>query len=661
MEENLHVRFSENTSNNIGSGPNWLFDIDALTKTMNYQPVSNDFSCTQASNDAGTGKEPHREYILLPLWTADSPFSTTSKSSQDNEFQPSNDGPKRVDENLSKENGYNAKGQVNGVGTNISIDLPPDPNMPSLKDIGIFKDSDDDEDAFLAEADFYNLDSTFQVSPIPTTRIHKDHPLEHVIRDLHLALQTRRMSKNLEEHGLDKYVAKILKKYGFSEFKTTSTYMETQKPLLKDEDGEEVDCKKQTVVANSITEVEYVVASSCYGQFWTTTKSKTVNGEVQIHALVDGMKVIVIESSIKRDLQLADEDGFIQTFLDKQLDGLPNHKEKYDISFHTKKVFVHMKRIGKEFSGDGPRRQDTMGIPMLILGMRDYLKCPVIYCSQELTHLETKIDGLEKRVKKLEKKQGSRNHKLKILYKVGLTVKVISSFDDEALDKEDTSKQGRIIEIDADEDIALVSIHDDELQDEGIKDVGEEEVVEVVTTAKMLIDTVVDAAQVTTAIADIPVSATETIVTIAPTITAESTKTNVEEKGKGNAKLIKEPKMPKKRKHQISADKELAEKLQARMQDEIDEEVARERAQKEQEANDALINTWDNIQAKINVDSQLAHRLHEEEQLQFTDAEKAKLFMEFIEKRRKFFAAKRDTEKRNKPPTNAQQRNIMDE
>nr|GFA59522.1 hypothetical protein [Tanacetum cinerariifolium] len=43
---------------------------------------------------------------------------------------------------------------------------------------------------------------TGKVSPIPTTRIHKHHPLEQVIGDLHSAPQTRRMLKNLEEHGL---------------------------------------------------------------------------------------------------------------------------------------------------------------------------------------------------------------------------------------------------------------------------------------------------------------------------------------------------------------------------------------------------------------------------------------------------------------------------
>nr|GEU90062.1 hypothetical protein [Tanacetum cinerariifolium] len=193
------------------SGPNCLFDIDALTKTMNYKPVvvqSNDFSSTKASNDAGKEKEPDRDYILLPLWTADSPFSSTSKSSQDTEFQPSNDGEddttnstNRVNNVTSYINATSSSG-VNVVGTNISTGLPLDPNIPSLEDIDIFEDSYDDKYVFGVEADFHNLDSTFQVSPIPTTRIHKDQPLEQVIGDLHSAPRTRRMLKNLEEHGL---------------------------------------------------------------------------------------------------------------------------------------------------------------------------------------------------------------------------------------------------------------------------------------------------------------------------------------------------------------------------------------------------------------------------------------------------------------------------
>nr|GEZ25059.1 uncharacterized mitochondrial protein AtMg00810-like [Tanacetum cinerariifolium] len=64
--------------------------------------------------------------------------------------------------------------------------------------------------------------------------------------------------------------------------------------------------KKHTVVANSITEAEYLAALSCYGQ--TTTKAKTINEEGQIHAKVDGKKVIISEASIRRDLQFGDKE-----------------------------------------------------------------------------------------------------------------------------------------------------------------------------------------------------------------------------------------------------------------------------------------------------------------------------------------------------------------
>ncbi|GKF06967.1 hypothetical protein Tco_0041191, partial [Tanacetum coccineum] len=48
---------------------------------------------------------------------------------------------------------------------------------------------------------------------------------------------------------------------------------------------------------------------SCVKQFWDTVKVKTVNGEVQLQALVDKKKVIITESTIRRDLQLEDANG----------------------------------------------------------------------------------------------------------------------------------------------------------------------------------------------------------------------------------------------------------------------------------------------------------------------------------------------------------------
>ncbi|GKC28662.1 hypothetical protein Tco_1035956 [Tanacetum coccineum] len=69
--------------------------------------------------------------------------------------------------------------------------------------------------------------------------------------------------------------------------------------------------------------------------------------------------------------------------------------------------------------------------------------------------------------------------------------------------------------------------------------------------------------------------------------------------------------------------------------------------------------TWDEIQEKIKADCLLAERLKAREQEELTIKERAILFQQLLEKRRKHFAAKRAEEKRNKPPTKAQQRSIM--
>ncbi|GJZ03213.1 ribonuclease H-like domain-containing protein [Tanacetum coccineum] len=199
VEENLHIRFSESTPNVVRSGPDWLFDIDALTRTMNYEPIIagtqyNGFAGTKTSDNAGQARKEIgsvKDYILLPLWIADPLFSQDPTSSHDDGFKPSSDDGKKVDEDLRKTNecndqekayNVNSTNNVNAAGTNevnvvggkTSIELPFDPNMSALEDISIFDFSRDDEDDD-AVADMNNLDTTIQVSPDVTTRVSGQH------------------------------------------------------------------------------------------------------------------------------------------------------------------------------------------------------------------------------------------------------------------------------------------------------------------------------------------------------------------------------------------------------------------------------------------------------------------------------------------------------
>ncbi|GJY53913.1 putative ribonuclease H-like domain-containing protein [Tanacetum coccineum] len=178
---------------------------------------------TKACDDAGKARMetvPGKDYILLPLWNADPPFSQSLKSSPDAGFKPLRDDEKKVTEEPGKEGGDSSKdsesndqekednvnntnivnaasrNEVNVVGAKTSIELLDDPNMPELEDI-VYSDNNEDVGA---EADMNNLDAFILVSPILTTRIHKDHPFEKIIGDLNLDPQTRRMIKNLEEH-----------------------------------------------------------------------------------------------------------------------------------------------------------------------------------------------------------------------------------------------------------------------------------------------------------------------------------------------------------------------------------------------------------------------------------------------------------------------------
>ncbi|GKB52595.1 hypothetical protein Tco_0903348, partial [Tanacetum coccineum] len=277
------------------------------------------------------------------------------------------------------------------------------------------------------------------------------------------------------------------------------------------------------------------------------------------------------------------------------------------------------------------------------------------------------ITSLKLRVKKLEKKGGSRTHKLKRLYKVGLSRRVESS-KDEGLGEEDTSKQGRIADIDADARINLVSTHFDVDTDMfGVHDLVAQALA-ALKSAKPKADKVMlqepEQGIITTTTAATTVTAASTrpkakglVIheeeqATTPTVSSQQpSQLKVQDKGKG--KMV-EPEKPMKKKELIRLDEEIASKLQA----EFDEEVrlAREKAEKEEEAN---IVSWDNVQAMIDVDYQMAQQMQAEEQEKLSIEEKSKLFVQLLEARKKHFAAIRAQEKRNKPPTKAQKRNTM--
>ncbi|GJT13414.1 putative ribonuclease H-like domain-containing protein, partial [Tanacetum coccineum] len=245
VEENLHITFLENKPNVAGSGQDWLFDIDLLTNSMNYELVTagnqtNKNACIKDNVDAVHTQQ----YIMLPL-LYDSPHSLEDAVADDagkktNE-KPANEGErngqeeegrasnKEGDQNVQdfraeldnllvqqKEGYATSTNRVCTVSPSISAagqsldnadDLPTDSLMPDLEDTtnllntGIFSGAYDNEDEG-EEADLNSLETTKNVSLIPITRIYKDHPKDQIIRDMNSATQTRRMTKISEEHAL---------------------------------------------------------------------------------------------------------------------------------------------------------------------------------------------------------------------------------------------------------------------------------------------------------------------------------------------------------------------------------------------------------------------------------------------------------------------------
>ncbi|GKA02975.1 hypothetical protein Tco_0675756 [Tanacetum coccineum] len=380
---------------------------------------------------------------------------------------------------------------------------------------------------------------------------------------------------------------------------------------------------------------------------------------------------------------------FIQLFVN-QVEGLPHHHRKYNAPCHSKKIYANMKKTNKDFSGN-----DTPFFPIMVVHappptttiipptttitpppptttppattstpippqpttsihpsqlQKQRIRKPtrrvtevpqpnepelsrVLELEQTKSSQQMKIESLERKVKKLEKNKKRRTHKLKRLYKVGLSARVISLEDEEPNITLVDKVEGRKDEI-----------RKDDLMFDKEKDLASEDVVAQAKAAKDLNEDEITLAQTLQKLNSTP-KAKE--VTIREPSDTQRSKVILEHtsKDKGKAKMI-EPENPMKRKDHILFDEQETRRLKYIFDEKA--RVAKEQAQKEA-SNAELVEEWDNVQAMMDADYELAKRLQVEEQGKLTIEEKSRLFVELMDKRKKHFSSKRAQEKRSKP------------
>ncbi|GJW63272.1 hypothetical protein Tco_0115156 [Tanacetum coccineum] len=230
------------------------------------------------------------------------------------------------------------------------------------------------------------------------------------------------------------------------------------------------------------------------------------------------------------------------------------------------------------------------------------------------------IVALKKRVQGLERKKKSRTTGLKRLKKVSMSRRVESSKDQESLgDHKDASKQGRSIkDIDKDADVTLVDETQERQDDDLMFDIGVLDTDEMHVEAKIdekdeqstkLDDSTAGEAVTTASVEGSAAPTTIEEITLAQTlIQIKAAKPKVGTTATTTAATITTTTRPKARGVVV--------------QDLKEEKLARKQ---EEEANIALIESWENTQAMIEADRLLAERLQTREKEELTDEEKGKL------------------------------------
>nr|GEX24775.1 putative ribonuclease H-like domain-containing protein [Tanacetum cinerariifolium] len=751
VQETLHVNFLENKTNVGGSGPTWLFDINSLTRTMNYQPViagnqTNPSACFQNNFDTEkAGEEVDQQYVLFPLWSSGSinpqnndgdaafdgnehdfdakkpeskvnvsPSSIAQSRKQDDKTKKEAKGKSHVESftryrDLSVEFEDCTNNSMNEVNATDAFQLPDDPDMPELEDITYSNDENNDGSEVLS-------DLPHGKRAIGTKWVYRNKKDERgiVIRNkARLVAQGHTQEEGIDYEEVFAPVAKIeavrlflayaffmgfmvyqmdvnsaflygtIKEevyvyqppgfedpdhldnvykvvkalYGLHQtlraWKIASTPIDTEKPLLKGPDGEDVDVH---TYRSMICSLMCLTSSRPDIMF-------AVNNVTRLQALVDKKKAVVTEAAI-RECMSAKRTSWNEFSLSMasaviclSTGDLSTHTTKYTSPALTQKVFANM-RVGKGFSrvetplyegmlvdqeadeegdadehveevtaGDDAHGDDSAAqgeVPTVTqepsipspttppqppqdLPLTSQVQQTPPQSPQVAQALET--TKLKMRVKKLEKINKVRVLKLRRLQRVGTSQRVDTS-NDTMMD--DESNQERMI-VEMDKDDAVVLMYDKEEDkkveeakvDESAQDQGRQaesqdkiykidmdhakkvlsmqkdetepaevqEVVDVVTTAKLITKVVTAASEtVTAAIAAAPSRRRKGVVirdleseSATSTIIPAETKS----KDKGKEIMVEEPK-PLKKKQQIKMDEQYARELHDELNKDVD-------------------------------------------------------------------------------------------
>nr|GEZ15818.1 uncharacterized mitochondrial protein AtMg00810-like [Tanacetum cinerariifolium] len=458
-------RFSENTPNIVGSGPNWIFEIDALTKSVNYKLVvignqSNGNEGTKACDDAA----PRAWYETLSTYLLNNGFHRG-----------------KIDKTL-----FIRRNKDDILLVQVYLD-----------DI-IFGSTKKE----LCNAFEKMMQEKFQMSSMGELTFF-------------LGLQVKQKKDGIFI-SLDKYVAEILKKYGFLKVKNASTSMETQKPLLKNKHGKEVDVHIYRLMIGSLMYLTSprpnIMFSVTRNKLWLQIPQQKLNM---------WLLQVAVDKKLRRKVtkvpQPSDPTSVAAEAVNKEMDDslesattaatiLDAEHDRGNISKTQSKATSN--EPGSERTSFGgslrklrrkvtkvPQPSDPTSVAAEAVNkeMDDSLEsattaATILDAEQDrgnISKTQSKATSNEPgsertsfggslRVKMHEKRKKSRTHGLKRLYKVGLSARV-ESFEDEGLGEEDASKHGMRADIDANKDITLISTFDEKMFDAD-QDLGGEEV-----------------------------------------------------------------------------------------------------------------------------------------------------------------------------------------